>query len=316
MNDFDFFAKGSFMLATFLLILGIALLYMGAELVVKGASNLAKKYQISPLIFGVTVVAFSTSLPEAVTSFAAQLNGQRGDICLGNIIGSNIANLGLILGVSALLFPIHIKKEIRSRESWLCLIMTVIVLAMMFFGTITRIDGLILLILFVIFVVYQILLAKKQKQTSAKITSSGRAIWIPIGIILLCLGGYCLIEGAIELATIIGLSERVIGLTVVAIGTSSPELFTSLVAAYRKESEIALGNIIGSNIFNLSFVLGGGASIFPVSFSSQLLNCDMSVLLAFTLFFLWITQKRQKIGRKSSLFLLAGYIGYIVFLLT
>jgi cation:H+ antiporter len=297
------------------------LLYVGSETLVMGSSSLARKWRISPLIFGVTVVSIATSLPEAVTSFIAQFNGHRADISLGNAIGSNIANTGFILGLTALLVPIPIQRIVKLRESWLVLLMTLVLLVIMLFGTINSFQGTILLGAFLCYLIIQLISALRNRQepgcsfSDASHESTMKAsIKILIGVLLLVGGGYALVEGASNLARFLGFSERVIGLTIVAVGTSTPELFTSVIAAFKKQHEIALGNILGSNFFNLSFIVGGSSLIFPLNFSQPLLTFDMPVLLGFTLFLCYILQVKERVGRLSGLTLLLGYLGYVAYL--
>ncbi len=308
-------------LAICFIVIGILLLYVGAELIVVGASHLATKFRIHPLIFGVTVVSVATSLPEAITSFFAQLFGGRGDLCLGNALGSNIANIGLILGLCSLVCPLPISGSIKRRESWLCLLATLAFLVVMLFGAVTAIAGAVLLGFFVGYILFQMYLAKNRPlevegNTEDLSVSSFGAVKLGIGVVLLLLGGYLLVDGSSDLARFLGISERVIGVTVVAIGTSSPELFTSLVAALRKETDIAIGNIIGSNIFNLTFIVGGASLIRPIEFSHKLLTIDLPVLLGFTLFLFYLLQVKKSVSRLSASILFGGYVAYMLALIT
>ncbi len=307
------------MLEAFVLVaIGMLFLYGGAEALVHGASRLALSLGISPLVVGLTIVSLGTSLPEAVASLLSQFVGGSGDIALGNVIGSNVANIGLVAGCAAVIRPIKVNHELIVQESLLMLGVTLLLLALMAFWSLNRVVGLLLLSLLVLFLVWQVTKAKngptKEKippTTAEKIRDIG---WLLLGLFGLLIGGYCLVTGAVAVAKHFGISERVIGLTVVALGTSLPELATSVVAAWRGQEELSIGNVIGSNIFNILFIAGGVALITPITFSANLLSVDGVVMLAFSLM-LWLMMWRgHGISRSEGVCLLLGYGGYVTYL--
>ena len=310
------------MLALVYVFVGVLILYCGGEALVRGASHLALKAGISPLIVGLTIVSFSTSMPEAVSSLIAQLRGEPGDLALGNVLGSNIANIGLILGLTGLLCPVSISNGEIRRETLLMIGASLVLAALMLTGSvISRGQGLCLFALLIIYVLYQIWMSRGKREQATDIEQIGResVAWelllVVVGVGMLVGGGYLLIDGAVTVARLFGISERVIGLTIVAVGTSLPELATSLVAAARGHHEISIGNIVGSNLFNILCVVGGVAAIRPISFSAQMVNVDLWVMLAFSALLLVYTYSRQEIGRVQAGALLAGYLSYCVYLL-
>lgn len=316
-----------------ILVLGFLPLVKGADLLVDGSASLAHRFGIPVLVIGLTLVAFGTSAPELVVNLFAAVGGNT-DIALGNIVGSNISNILLILGVSALFSTISIQKSTRTVEIPLVILIGAVLWAMgndrLLDGgvadVLNRIDGSMLLVLFLFFLYYNVDMARKgmeaeipfeSEEVNEHIKPLGIGVsvaYILIGLAGLFLGGKMVVEGAVTVARSFGLSERVIGLTIVSIGTSLPELVTSVVAAVKKQADIAVGNIVGSNIFNVLFILGLTAVIapVPVSVGSQpdlILNIVVSVLL---LVFVWLG--RSTIRRwQGSLFVLS-YIAYIVYL--
>jgi len=317
------------MLWIFILVfVGFVLVIKGADLLVDGACALARKLSVSDLMIGLTVVAFGTSLPELAVNVFASLKGSTG-IAIGNILGSNIANILLILGISGMIYPLTVTKGTVWKEIPLSLLAAVLlgILANDRLidnadrSALTRTDGLVLLSLFVIFIYYTLGIAKRiegseslfpVKERSIKKTS----IMIAAGLLALILGGKFVVDGAVELATALGISQSTIGLTIVAVGTSLPELATSAVAAYKKNPEIAVGNIVGSNIFNIFFILGISPLIRPLPFGSQS-NVDIGVLiLASVLLFLFMfTGKKRKLDRWEAALFLAIYTAYICFII-
>jgi cation:H+ antiporter len=305
---------------------GLVLLVVGAELLIRGASSLAKRLAIAEIVIGLTVVAFGTSTPEMVVNVFASSEG-RNEIVFGNIIGSNIFNILLILGVSGLIYPVAVQRNTVWKEIPFSLLATLV----LFFlvndrwdatGTadiLSRADGVVLLLLFTIFVVYTFGLASVEAsdEFDVRVYSWGvSAALIVGGLLLLVAGGRLCVEGAVALARQLNLSEKFIGATVVAAGTSLPELATSALAAYRKHSDIAVGNIVGSNIFNILAILGVSAVVRPAPYPASF-NADMYVLTAATLLLLLVmfTGKRHKLDRWEASLMLAGYAGYVGYLL-
>jgi cation:H+ antiporter len=316
------------MLVYFLFVLGFVVMIKGADFLVDGAASLAKRFNISNLVIGLTVVSFGTSAPELVVNIIASLNGST-DIAVGNILGSNIANILLILGVSALIYPLTVHKNTVKKEIpysfFVCLILSILVGDIIFDGApeglLSRVDGLILIALFGAFLYYTYRISKETnelpEEVEIKQLSVFRAIlYLIIGIIGLVFGGQWIVDGAVVIATGLGMSESFIGLTVIAIGTSLPELATSAVAAYKRNTDIAIGNVVGSNIFNITWILGVSSLINPLVFNSHNLVDLGVVLLATLLLVILIFAGRMFTLTKieGSVFLLL-YAAYIVFLI-
>lgn len=316
------------------LIIGFIILIKGADILVEGSSSIARKLGISSFFIGLTVVAFGTSTPELVVSTMASAKGSAG-IALGNIIGSNISNTLLILGISAIIAPLAVKKATINKEIPFSLlaIIAVGILVNDFLidktvpSGLTRIDGLILILFFGIFIYYTFGISREKENIFQKTVGEMReepkqhsnliaVIMIIFGIIALVLGGNWIVNGAMGIATIFGLSEALIGLTIVALGTSLPELAASGMAAYKGRTDMAVGNVIGSNIFNLLLVLGLSAVLAPISFS-QSLNLDLIFLIIVTvlLLFLIYIGKKNMLGRREGVVLLLIYAAYLIFLI-
>lgn len=307
-----------------LLFAGLAGLYYGAEWLVRGASRFARSFQIKPVVIGLTIVAFGTSAPELVTSITAGIK-HLSDIAMGNVIGSNIANIGLILGLSALVRPLTIDMKLLYREMPIVVGISFLLYFMGWDGTLSRTEGGILCggIVMYTFYVYRVAL----KETNAivheyeeflktKNTNSKNNIFlIFIGLGALLAGAHFLVHAAIYIAKSIGISELVIGLTVIAAGTSLPELATSMVAAIRKESDISVGNVLGSNIFNILAVLGISSIIQPLSINTNSLIVDMPVMLLFAIFLIPLITWKFVLTRGQGVFLLIGYGIYVLWLL-
>lgn len=296
-----------------LLLFGGFLLYSGGDFVVKGASRLAGQLGISPLAVGLTIVAFGTSLPELVVSLVAALQGRQA-IAMGNIIGSNIANVGLILGLSASLFRIRIMGR-RFRRDFIIMTMVSLLFATMLIhnGVITRWKGLILFSGLILYVFYSLRTGKGEAASDDKPGSIFRNIIIvTLGIIGLNIGAILFVRGAAELAKLLGVTEMVIGLTLVAYGTSLPELATSLVAAYRGESEISVGNIIGSNLFNIMGVIGSVSLIRPLAVDTNILTFELPVMIVFAVSLFPVTRITRYIPRIYGMVLLTGYVAFLV----
>ena len=312
------------MLALILLAVGFVVLIKGADWLVDGASSVARRFHISDLVIGLTVVAFGTSTPELFVNIAASLKGNT-DIAVGNVLGSNISNIFLILGVSSIIYPLSVSKGTVWKELPFSLL-AVIVLGFMVNdqlidgvlpSALTRIDGLILLSFFVVFVYYSTGIATRidgmETQVSGKQqTLSISVLMIALGFAGLALGGKWIVDGAVYLAGRFGMSEALIGLTIVAVGTSLPELATSAMAAYKRNVEIAVGNVVGSNIFNILFVLGISAVVKPLPFKARS-NPDIAVvILASSLLFLsMFTGKKRSLDRWEGFAFVALYAVYI-----
>lgn len=315
-----------------LFVVGFVLLIKGADILVEGASSIAKKNNIPELVIGLTIVSFGTSMPELVVNILASTSGSS-ELAIGNILGSNIANVLLILGVAALIKPLPIQQSIYFTEIPLSLVATLLVgflanadLFVEVTGlTLSRVDGVILLFFFALFMFYIYVVSKTDKspeiineepENTASLSKTKSILFIIGGSIALFLGGKWVVDGAIDIALAFGLSETFIGLTVVAIGTSLPELVTSAVAAKKGQADLAVGNVIGSNIFNLLWILGISSVINPLPFD-VVSNADilMIIMASTLLIFAVIVGKRPRIDRwEGALFLVVyfGYLGYLV----
>ena len=310
------------------LILGFVILIKGADFLVDGASSIAFRLKVPPLTIGLTVVAFGTSLPEFFVSLFASTAGNT-DLAIGNILGSNIANILLILGISALIYPLAVTRGTVWKEIP-CSLVVILILGITLndqlinrhaVSMLSRSDGLILLIFFVMFLYYTFISAKNGQESMnesppKEYSRAVSVIFILLGFAGLSVGGHLIVGSAIKLATRMGVSESFIGLTIVALGTSLPELATSAVAAAKKNSDIAVGNVVGSNIFNIAFVLGLSSTVTPLPFH-LLNNLDIAVVIlaSFMLFLSMFTGKKHVIDRwEGSLFVLF-YLGYIAFLI-
>lgn len=314
------------LLAIFFLIIGLVMLVFGGEYLVKGAASLAKKWGVSTLVVGLTVVAFGTSMPELVVNVFSAFKGAT-DIAIGNIIGSNIANILLILGVSALILPLAVKESTTWKEIPFAVLAGWMVLFMgndIFFdglkeNVLTRTDGLALISVFVIFLYYVFTLAKNGVTEQEDVQIFGwfkSSFFVILGLVLLFFGGKILVDNAIILARLAGMSEALIGLTIVAVGTSLPELVTSAVAAYHKQADIAVGNIVGSNIFNIFWILGLTSIIKPLPFGSGM-NFDIlaEIIITLILFLFLFIGTKKRLDRWQGVAFIVMYIAYISFLI-
>lgn len=311
-----------------LLLVGFVVLIKGADFLVGGSSSIAKRFNISNLAIGLTVVAFGTSMPELIVSVISAINGKN-DASFGNVIGSNNFNLLFILGVSGVIYPLVVQKSTIKFEVPISLLAAGLLWLLVndqFFGEdhvtqLSRLDSFVLLGFFVLFLLYVY-----RSMTHASDLGEGEQIklysnWVAIvlvlsGLAMLIGGGKLVVDSAIAIAQQAGLSERLIGLTILAAGTSLPELATSAVAALKKNTDIAIGNVIGSNIFNVFFILGTTGLIHPIEYSTSL-NFDIYVLMASTvvLMIFMFTLNQRKLDRWEALILLAGYITYTVVLI-
>lgn len=311
-----------------LIIVGFLLLIVGADLLVRGSSNIAKRFHIPEMIIGLTIVALGTSMPELMITVSSATKGTT-DLIIGNAIGSNICNLLLVLGVTAILRPIKMEEDVKIVHLPVAYLSTIAILIMGIglYGSepsvITKNDGKLLIVLYFIYFLYPILIEikdvwkaakdEKKNKEKPKVSILLSLVYIIIGVMLLKFGGDLVVDEASELAAVFGISERVIGLTIVAIGTALPELVTSIIAAVKDEGGLAVGNLIGSCILNAFLILGTGAIITPLVFSSEFIN--NLLLLAASIIFIWIScfiGKKDTITRYKAGVLLAAYVVYMI----
>lgn len=303
-----------------LLLIGLVVLIYGANFLVDGGSALAHRLKVSNMVIGLTVVAFGTSTPEFVVNVVSSLDGSSA-LALGNVLGSNIFNILSILGVTALIVPLGVKKMTTWVEIPLAVLAAVLVLLFINgdpAGTITRAEGICLLCFFVIFLVYTLMLAKygaagDGEEVEIKNYSVGKSVlFILLGLVGLIGGGRLLVSGAVNIAQSLGITERIIGLTIVSIGTSLPELATSIIAARKKNADMAIGNVVGSNIFNTFLILGASATIAPLQVpQGSLLDLIVNIVAAGLLFLFIFTGRGRKISRWEGGILVAIYIVYL-----
>ncbi|MBL9050482.1 MAG: calcium/sodium antiporter [Tabrizicola sp.] len=296
-------------------LIGLAGLLLGGELLVRGASTIARKFHLSPLLIGLTVVGFGTSAPELIVSVKAALSGQPG-IAIGGALGSNISNVLLILGISALISPLVISGRKLWRDLGFMLLATFAIWRMLGDGIVTRWEGLLLLLGLSGFLTVAFLAGRSQPQPeSQEPLSPASRSWIMTGagLVLLVIGAHFLVDSATVMARALGVSEALIGLTIVAVGTSLPELATSVIAAWRGQTEISVGNIIGSNIFNIFGILGLTALITPIPAEARFAALDMWWVAGSALGLTLIAVLIGGLPRKAGLALLGAYAVYLVF---
>ncbi len=304
------------------LISGIVVLYFGAVWLVQGASRLASSLGVSPIVVGLTIVSLGTSAPELVVCLVAALQGNPG-LAIGNVMGSNLANIGLILGLTSLVHPLEVKHRVVWREMPVMLLITFAIYPIAFDRVLSRMDGFMLLLVLLAYLVWVFRsghpeeIKRSQGSRNSIATPEGATSLlnlkdigqVALGSAFLVLGGYCIVKGAVEVASALGISEVIIGLTVVAIGTSLPELATSLVAAMRQEVDIAVGNIIGSNIFNLTAIFGTTAVVRPIMIPETLLSRELAGVVLMSLLLWPILRSGWRIKRWEGALLLTAYIG-------
>lgn len=317
-----------------ILLAGLAGLFFGGEALVRGSVGIAQRLAMPPLLIGLTVVGFGTSTPELLVSVDAALRGVS-DIALGNVVGSNIANILLIVGVSALVWPIRVSGDTLKRDTAVMMAAAIVLVPVFAFGVMGRVAGGILfasLVGYLVFAYRQSRIARHASNArnapgapdapGAPLANQGdlpvptgglwlSLVWVIGGLVALMFGARFMVDGAVTIARTFGVSEAFIGLTVVAVGTSLPELATSLIAALRKQSEIAIGNIVGSNIFNILGILGLTAIITPIPVASRFLAFDLPIMIAVSLV-LTLLLRRQNIGRGIGIVMLVAYGGYVV----
>ena len=312
--------------AVILLISGLVILWKCAEFLVSGAVELAERLGVSQLVVGLTVVAMGTSAPEVAASIAAVLREAGGDIAIGNVYGSNIANLALVGGLCALIWPIRVQRSVMRREMPVMLLVALLLLPVLSNLSLSRLEGAGLLMVFAALILLTVRTVRKQEQKSEcakekKSTSTMRSMkrsifLVIIGLAGLVLGAKMTVEGAVFIGKRVGLSNAVIGLTIIAIGTSLPELATCLVAAIKRHDDISIGNLVGSNIFNTLLVVGAAGVIRPFEIAPRLAGVDYWIMIAVSGIFVVIALIGKRIGRTGGVILFAGYIAYIVYLLT
>ena len=304
-----------------LFILGIAFLYFGGEGLVKGSSRLARSLGINPIVIGLTIVAFGTSAPEFVVSIIAALRGSS-DLVIGNIVGSNISNIGLILAISALISPLVVQMRLLRVEVPIMIILSTVLYLIAFNLIIGLFEGILIFLCLSTFLIYSSINALKESKIVASEYQEflgtdnsffKNSLFILLGLIALIIGARLVVNSSILMAKEMGIGELVVGITAVAIGTSLPELSTSIVAAYRKEHDIVVGNIIGSNIFNIG-ILGFVSIIHPINVNSGVLKYELPVMILFALSVIPIMRTGFKISRLEGIVLLLFYLLFIIFL--
>ncbi|RHU28838.1 MULTISPECIES: calcium/sodium antiporter [Parabacteroides] len=305
-----------------LLILSLFALYIGAGWLVKGSSELALKAKISNLVIGLTIVAFGTSAPELVVSLNATLSGQ-GDISVGNIIGSNIFNIAAILGISAVIQPLQAKRQLTRLDIPILIVATVVFTLLFWNGTLGRLEGCLFLAGIILYTIFSLYYSrkheKKVEELAGELEKQPEAwykdvMYIVGGLVILIFASNLLVNNAVSIAQELGVSEAVIGLTIVAAGTSLPELATSVVSALKKNPDIAIGNIVGSNLFNILAIAGTSSMVKPIV-AKNVNYVDLLVMLGLTLLLLPLVKSGQKISRAEGWALIVVYLCYLAWLL-
>lgn len=303
-----------------LLVVGFALLMKGADWFVEGASEIADRFGIPQLVIGLTIVAMGTSLPEAAVSISAALKGSA-EITIGNVVGSNILNVLIILGLTGTICKVAVQKSTIKWEIPFTILITVLLAVMgLSDNTVGRMEGVILWALFIVYMLYLLWMTKHGENKLEEVgTGEKDPIWkmilmVVVGAAAIVLGSNITVDAATELATVFGMSERLIGLTIVALGTSLPELVTSVTAAIKGKADIAVGNIVGSNIFNILFVVGTSVLIIPVPYGANFMVDSIVAVAAMVLLLICVVRKKQ-LTRPGGIALLLGYVGYFIYLI-
>jgi len=314
-----------FVTALAAVVVGVALLIWGADLFVDGASSIAKNMRVPPMVIGLTIVSIGTSLPEMIVSAMAALDGNR-DLGIGNAIGSNIANIGLVLGITALIIPLTVKSMTLRREMPVLFLVTFLAFALMADGELSFNDGLILIVGLVMLLAWMTRIGMKDRHdplieefTGAipdNLSMGKSALFFIVGLVVLIVSSRMVVWGAVDIAHYLGVSDLIIGLTIVAIGTSLPELVAAVASALKGEADLAIGNVIGSNMFNILAVLAMPALIHPGAFAPEALMRDFPVMLGFTiaLFVVSFGLKGGKITRLEGGLLSSAFAGYLFLL--
>ncbi len=310
-------AEEAYMLsASFLIIIGFILLMSGAEYTVRGAVAIANKMRIPTIIVGLTVVAFGTSAPEFVVSIRAALEGAAG-ISIGNVVGSNIANILLILGVASLIYPIKCRRRIFLRDYKFLLVVSAVFVAFALTGSFVRWQGILMLLMLCGFVYYNYRNSKQSDVGSEALSPIAHKKWHVVievtllGLVGIIYGAELLVQGAVDIARILGISEETIGLTVIAVGTSLPELATTIMAAIRRQNGVALGNVLGSNVWNIVFIMGFTSTIVEVKVPAQFIYYDLWVMLLATVLLFPVMMTRARISRGEGAVFLIMYVFYL-----
>jgi cation:H+ antiporter len=307
------------LLSLLLFALGLAVLAVGAEVFLRGAVLVGLRFGISPFVIGLTIVGFGTSAPELAVNLSAALRGST-DMAMGNVVGSNIANIGLIIGISALLAPLAVHMRLLRVETPLMIGFSLLLWWLCADGAISRLDAAILLAGFVGMMIFIMSSAKNESdEVQAELASAVRPgrhpafvlVFLGAGLAGLVGGAELMVRAAINLAQLWGMSDLMIGLTIVAIGTSLPELATSVVAALRGQNDIAVGNVVGSNLFNILLILGITGMVMPLPTAPSLLTTQIPVMIAFAAILWLMMWRRQRVSRRTGIFMLAGYIAFI-----
>ena len=307
------------LLQTVLLAVGFVMLIKGADWFVDGAASLAAKFGIPQLVIGLTIVAMGTSAPEAAVSISAALQDNAG-ITIGNVVGSNILNVLVILGLASVIIPIAVKKStIRYEIPFTILVTGVLAVLGLWDNKISRLEGIILWVLFIVYLAYLFVMTKKgdadAEENESKLDKVWKmAIFILVGGGLIVFGSDVTVDAATKIAGYFGMTDRLIGLTIVALGTSLPELITSVTAAKKGNADIAIGNIVGSNIFNILFVVGTTALITPVVYAQNFIVDSIVAVATMVLLWFLVINKDKKLKRWGGVILLIGYVGYFIYL--
>jgi cation:H+ antiporter len=311
-----------------LLVVGFVLLIKGADYFVEGASNIAQLLKIPPILVGLTIVAFGTSSPEATVSIIAALEGSS-EVSLGNVVGSNILNITLVIGITAMINPLKVESETIRKEIPFTLLASIVLwvfisdVALQNLDTnlITRNEGIILILFLSIFLyyIYEVARNSRSSQSVEEVNNEGitwgkNLVFTIAGMAAIIFGGEMVVNNATQIALTIGMSETLVGLTIVAIGTSLPELITSITAALKKKTEIALGNIVGSNIFNILFVLGISSTISPLAVDNKIFT-DVVYMIILTVLLLIFSRTKYKISKIEGAVLVAVYVGYLIYII-
>lgn len=316
------------MSAMSLFIIGLAGLIIGGEFLVRGAVSAAKSFGISPMVIGLTLVGFGTSTPELVTSLQAALAGSPG-IAIGNVVGSNTSNVLLILGLAAIFAPIAVNPAAFKRDGSVMVLAAVLCLVVVLIGEVGRLAGLLFIIILIGYLTFTLVTERRATATPAAVVFEAEADAVlgpdynlrtslaiaAVGLVATILGARFMVSGAVSLAQAAGISETVIGLTIVAIGTSMPELVTSIIAVRKGQGDMALGNVLGSNIFNILGILGITAIIEPMRIPSEIVQFDIWVMLAATLLLVTFARTGWRIGRREGGIMVASYFAYLGWLL-